>query len=592
MNNWRRGHITRIWDKESFKKFEYIRQPISQAEIDEWHSKGYDYVKSFTGSMYDNRNPMPDWIEKIPDMFGRHNFINFTYTFYKMTTLEIMPEHSDHYQTYMKLYNAEYKNVCRILIMLEDWKPGHYLEINGVGIVNWIAGDYFIWENSCPHAASNIGVEDRYTLQITCEKINWTGQWDSDKIWKNIHYYNIPDLETINESTSPLMLRLVEACNNNNGNPWMVYMLNERINQLSEIRHTPEAIQYLNDRGLVIYLYEPICSYIEGAKQLRPPTGTKHTRWFYSEFREKIDPVKMRCDELDSIREYIINNNLTNVTVKTCDYDIDKYYPYYLTHMNLVTDDLFVKTIIPTNPENPEIAHKFTRKFICLNWRYTPHRHLIAAYASTKDSLVSWYFRSDLYTIHKDVWYNIYGWEKSNPKAFSAMLNGIQNLNANAPMNVDMNIIDAVMITDNYLMDYWPVSNIRAPGNTNPETNVLERFYNKVFCDIVTESRFAQPTGNFSEKVYQPMFYKKPFILCAPPYTLKYLKEEGFKTFSDFWDESYDECENHQERLFKIFKVIDTINDKSMDELREMYSKMDDILEYNRNLLNKKVIPV
>ena len=158
-------------------------------------------------------------------------------------------------------------------------------------------------------------------------------------------------------------------------------------------------------------------------------------------------------------------------------------------------------------------------------------------------------------------------------------------------MNVDLNVSEAIAITDSYFINAWPVNDVdkSSPSISNPKTNTLEKFYKDVFCDVVTESRFAQPTGNYSEKTYQPMFYKKPFILAAPPYTLKFLREEGFKTFGEFWDESYDECENHEERLFKIFKVIDFINDKSMDELREMYHKMSDILKHNRNLLDKKV---
>jgi hypothetical protein len=131
-----------------------------------------------------------------------------------------------------------------------------------------------------------------------------------------------------------------------------------------------------------------------------------------------------------------------------------------------------------------------------------------------------------------------------------------------------------------------------SPSITNPQTNTLEQFYNDIFCDIVTESRFAQPTGNYSEKTYQPMFYRKPFILVAPPFTLKALREEGFKTFNEFWDESYDECEIHEERMFKIFEIINMLNDKSIDELREMYSKMTEILLHNRRLIDKKIAPL
>jgi hypothetical protein len=82
-----------------------------------------------------------------------------------------MPIHSDKYLRYAQLFNTNPEKVCRVLVMLEDWKSGHYLEIDGRGFVNWTAGDWFMWAADVPHAASNIGIEDRYTLQITGEML-------------------------------------------------------------------------------------------------------------------------------------------------------------------------------------------------------------------------------------------------------------------------------------------------------------------------------------------------------------------------------------------------------------------------------------
>lgn len=178
---------------------------------------------------------------------------------------------------------------------------------------------------------------------------------------------------------------------------------------------------------------------------------------------------------------------------------------------------------------------------------------------------------------------------------FNKMIVGIQHLTRHAPMNIDFDIKESIMIDHSYFISHFPgnviydqINSSSSTGDTET-TNSLEKFYRDIFCDIVTESRFAQATGNYSEKVYQPMFYKKPFVLCAPPYTLKYLKEEGFKTFSDFWDESYDTIENHEDRLLAIFKLIDFINDKSIDDLRDMYRQMLPILEHNEQLVNSKL---
>jgi hypothetical protein len=50
---------------------------------------------------------------------------------------------------------------------MEDWKSGHYFEIDGKPLVQWKRGDYAIWNYDVPHMAFNMGIEPRYTIQIT-----------------------------------------------------------------------------------------------------------------------------------------------------------------------------------------------------------------------------------------------------------------------------------------------------------------------------------------------------------------------------------------------------------------------------------------
>ena len=102
---------------------------------------------------------------------------------------------------------------------------------------------------------------------------------------------------------------------------------------------------------------------------------------------------------------------------------------------------------------------------------------------------------------------------------------------------------------------------------------------------IINETRFAQPTGNFSEKTIDAINYRKPFILVAPPKTLEYLKKFGFKTFDKYWSEDYDQIENHTDRMVEIFRIIDFINSKKLDELNDIYRDMLDVLDHNRSIL-------
>ena len=583
-----KGHVSRFWDHEDYKKFNYVKQPLMDSEIAEWKRQGYDYVKSFSGSMYDNRNPMPEWVKRFDKIF---NLKNMTYNFYKMQQLEIMPEHVDHFQTYMKMFDAKYENVTRILVMLEDWKPGHYLEIDGVGVVNWVAGDYFMWESDVPHAAANIGTEDRYTLQITGTVFK------TEDVYRYIHWYNIPELETKKESLfSPEMDFMYKDMKKTT--PYYIYMYNREIIELENMKHSPEVVEHLNKEGVDIYLNEPLCSYRFGDQQLYPPNGTIHSLIFYSEFTDDQvqDTSLMRAVELDSIEKYVTNNGLTNVTVRTCDYNVERFYTYYLSKMKLVADDLFVKYFDLSEFENlteeSEDMGDFTRRFVCMNWRYAPHRQLITAYLANKADTcnLTWYFKADMGTVSQEPWYSLHNWIKKNPSAFSKMITGFNKLNGGSPWNLDLNVKESTLITDKYFKRMFPAGVIfeHKTNKFGDNKDRLKYLYHDSFCDVVTESRFAQPTANYSEKVYRPMFYKKPFIMVGPPHTLEYMREQGFKTFSDFWDESYDYIEDHEARLFEIFKLIDKINAIPIPELKKMYEQMKPIVEHNRKLLLEK----
>jgi hypothetical protein len=364
-------------------------------------------------------------------------------------------------------------------------------------------------------------------------------------------------------------------------------MYNQTLPGLSEISHSEEVIQYLNDKGLHFYLYEPLCIYND-YHQLN-----KHNTLFYSEFIGSESPYSLRAEELDSILEYTSRNRLTNVVIHTCDYGVENALPYYNNKLKVICDDIYVRTCRPVKVQS-ENTSDFSKKFINCNWRHTIHRHALAAIVAPLSSYTSWYYKAGFSVMGQNNWFHPHDWNKDyrTINYFDKMIKGIHHLNQNAPMNIDLRINDSISLSELPARQPFPnhgvlYDNVKDVVDGN--NNALEEFYKDIFCDVVSESRFAQPTGNYSEKVYQPMWYKKPFVLAAPPNTLKYLKEQGFKTFSDFWDESYDEITIHQERLFKIMDVIEFIDSKSINELKEMYHKMLPILEHNAKLVSEKI---
>ena len=88
-----------------------------------------------------------------------------------------------------------------------------------------------------------------------------------------------------------------------------------------------------------------------------------------------------------------------------------------------------------------------------------------------------------------------------------------------------------------------------------------------------------------TEKTYRPIFGMQPFIVVSNPGFLKFLKSMGFKTFPEFFDESYDEIENPIERMNIIVREIQKICILGIKELRDRYYNIFDKLEHNRNRL-------
>ena len=93
-------------------------------------------------------------------------------SYYRMDSGTVMPVHSDLYSRYIEIFNLQGQEhtIYRALVLLEDWKSGHYLELSGTPVVNWVAGTVAEWQYDAPHMAANIGLESRYTLQITGHK--------------------------------------------------------------------------------------------------------------------------------------------------------------------------------------------------------------------------------------------------------------------------------------------------------------------------------------------------------------------------------------------------------------------------------------
>lgn len=103
------------------------------------------------------------------------------------------------------------------------------------------------------------------------------------------------------------------------------------------------------------------------------------------------------------------------------------------------------------------------------------------------------------------------------------------------------------------------------------------------FLHVVTETCYYQDFNHLTEKIFKPIVMMQPFVLASTKGGLKYLKSYGFKTFSKWIDESYDDIEDPYRRLDAITEEIEKICALTKDEQRVMYNEMLPILMHNRN---------
>jgi len=163
-NRWSRFKIPHVWwgDHENLPFLnEQFNDPKS---LEWWRSLGYTQTK-FTGDMYDMRFEEPEWMDEFRKYLP---WDHFSWSIYRMKPGCALPKHSDLYLRFRKLHNVDdFSKIRRAIVFLDDWQSGHYFDIDDTPILQWKAGEMVIWESDVPHCAANVGVTNRYTLQIT-----------------------------------------------------------------------------------------------------------------------------------------------------------------------------------------------------------------------------------------------------------------------------------------------------------------------------------------------------------------------------------------------------------------------------------------
>lgn len=146
----------------------------------------------------------------------------------------------------------------------------------------------------------------------------------------------------------------------------------------------------------------------------------------------------------------------------------------------------------------------------------------------------------------------------------------------------DVNVAEK-MLEDKYEWPEWRGKLIN--GYCDETRKIYYPQYNDTICSIVAET-LDDPNHHFiSEKTCKPIMAEHLFVILSGSGFLKHLKSLGFKTFSNFFDESYDECIDLDDRISKIVETLKYIVNCDFEKL---YKDTQDIRKYNKHLFFKQ----
>jgi hypothetical protein len=98
---------------------------------------------------------------------------------------------------------------------------------------------------------------------------------------------------------------------------------------------------------------------------------------------------------------------------------------------------------------------------------------------------------------------------------------------------------------------------------------------------VPTETVYFGNRTHLTEKTFKAIALEMPFVLVAPAGSLEYLKEYGFKTFSNIFNESYDTETDDLKRIEQVVSLLKELDNLSIKQRQEIHRACLPIVEHN-----------
>lgn len=108
--------------------------------------------------------------------------------------------------------------------------------------------------------------------------------------------------------------------------------------------------------------------------------------------------------------------------------------------------------------------------------------------------------------------------------------------------------------------------------------------YNETFFSVITETEIHPDILFISEKPFIAIYFYHPFVIYGSAGTLEWLRSQGYETFPELFDESYDAEEDPGKKLRMIINEVQKFKKLSLDEKQKLIISLKPKLQHNHDL--------
>lgn len=139
----------------------------------------------------------------------------------------------------------------------------------------------------------------------------------------------------------------------------------------------------------------------------------------------------------------------------------------------------------------------------------------------------------------------------------------------------------------------WSYNSKTLPNDTDDpdqgQRYYYPSWYNSTYSSLVVETYQAGPLF-LSEKSFKPMAFYHPYQIIGTPGTLAELKQLGFETFDNMFDETYDNIEDLSIRLKVIINNLQALELIKYDQLTEQKLQHNHARFFNTSLVKQCIV--